>query len=43
MQAPNNALERTVTRHHVCAASTTMHYSLAARMMRDRAAAQCEF
>jgi hypothetical protein len=37
---PNNALERTVIRHRVRAASASLHYALAARLIRFCAAAQ---
>jgi hypothetical protein len=37
---PNKQLERTVIRRHVRAASASLHYALAARFTRQRAAAQ---
>jgi hypothetical protein len=40
--APNKQLERTVIRRHVRAASAPLHYALAARMIRRRAAAQLQ-
>jgi hypothetical protein len=39
-QPHNKQLERTVIRRHVRAASAPLHYALAARIKRQRAAAQ---
>jgi hypothetical protein len=39
-QPPNKQLERTVIRRHVRAASAPLHYALAARIIRQRAAAE---
>jgi hypothetical protein len=37
---PNKQLQRTVIRRHVRAASASFHYALAARVTRQRAAAE---
>ena len=39
-QPPNKRLQRTVTRRHVRAASASLHYAPAARITRQRAAAE---